>query len=280
MTWRHVFDDLAAYAEGQLDRAHHERVSKHLASCADCRASLEQIRRGIALVGELSAEPMPTAVADRIRDLLASGRIPQAAGTPRSHLWRAAALLAMTLAGIGLYWQMNRPWIRLQAARAAPTAFEAAGRLLHDRLVRGEERVMFRASDEGAIWRWLGEQQAPVTSLMAVREASDRARFVPAGALVRDVNGARTSVLSYTIDGRPVTLSLALSRQVADAPAPGWWSKRVIHRRDARGVNTLTWTVGGGTYVLVSELDGSGQQACLICHTSPRFKQRILDLRQ
>jgi hypothetical protein len=29
--------------------------------------------------------------------------------------------------------------------------------------------------------------------------------------------------------------------------------------------------VGGGTYVMVSELDGAGQRACLICHTSPGF---------
>ena len=56
----------------------------------------------------------------------------------------------------------------------------------------------------------------------------------------------------------PVTLTLALARDVPDAPAAGWWTKRVTHRRDASGRNTLTWTVGGGTYVMVSELEGAG----------------------
>jgi hypothetical protein len=49
----------------------------------------------------------------------------------------------------------------------------------------------------------------------------------------------------------------------------------VGHRRDATGASTLTWTVGGGTYVMVSELDGAGQRACLICHTTPRFRAAL-----
>ena len=76
-----------------------------------------------------------------------------------------------------------------------------------------------------------------------------------------------------------MTLALALSGDVPNAPEAGWWTKRVTHRRDANGTNTLTWTVGGGTYVMVSELDGAGQRACLICHTAPAFRERITMLR-
>jgi len=101
---------------------------------------------------------------------------------------------------------------------------------------------------------------------------------VPVGATVRELAGARTSVIAYRIDGQPVTLMLALEGDVPDAPSAGWWSKRVTHRRDARGAHTLTWTVGGGTYVLVSELGGYGQQACFICHTDEKFQRPILGL--
>ena len=72
---------------------------------------------------------------------------------------------------------------------------------------------------------------------------------------------------------------LARQRDIPDAPSAGIWSKRVTHRRDDRGVNTLTWTVGGGTYVLVAELDGYGQRACFICHTDDRFEEPIAALR-
>jgi hypothetical protein len=115
--------------------------------------------------------------------------------------------------------------------------------------------------------------------MQVVRPNDERSQFVPLGAAVQTLDGARTSVLAYRIDGRPVTLAQALARDVPDAPPTGWWTKRVMHRRDANGINTLTWTVGGGTYVLVSELEGAGQRACLICHTAPKFKERILDLR-
>ena len=95
---------------------------------------------------------------------------------------------------------------------------------------------------------------------------------------MRPIGGAKTSVLAYRIDGRPVTLALALTHDVPNAPAAGWWTKRVMHRRDGVGVNTLTWTVGGGTYVMVSELGDAGQRACLICHTAAKFRQRVEQL--
>jgi len=106
--------------------------------------------------------------------------------------------------------------------------------------------------------------------------APDRAEFVRARIvdIARSVGAPLPR--EYRIDGRPVTLVLARAGDVIDAPPSSWWSKRVTRRRDAHGVNTLRWTVGGGTYVLVSELEGQGQQACFICHTDPKFQSAIL----
>ena len=159
-----------------------------------------------------------------------------------------------------------------------PTRFERDGRELHDRLVAGSAPLTFTSNDERQLWQWLASQGAPVTSIRIERAASEQEQFVPLGAAVYTLGGARTSVLEYRIDGRPVTLALALSGDVPDAPEAGWLTKRVVHRRDATGRNTLTWTVGGGTYVMVSELDGAGQRACLICHTAAPFRRRIHEL--
>ncbi len=278
---RHVFDQLAAFAEHQLDASESVRVEAHLRACERCRTALEEVRRGIAFASELEAVPMPGELANRIRTSLERGESPAASGQEagaNGRWMRVAAGILLVLAGVALYWQVNRPWARLREADSMPTAFERQGLEVHDLLKRGEMKVEFATSDEHEVWRWLGSQRAPITSLVANRSADERARFVPAGAAVRELAGGRASVIAYRIDGRPVTLMLAFEDDVLDAPSPGWWSKRVTHRRDRAGVNSLTWTVGGGTYVMVSELDGYGQRACFICHTDDKFQRPIMNL--
>ena len=277
----HVVDALAAYAEDQLDAAERAHVETHLSGCEACRVELERIRHGLALAATLAAEPMPDDLVARIRSDIREGAViaPQRVDSVARPWWRAAAAVFLLGVGVALFWYVNRPWVRLDAASAAATGFEREGRQLHDRVVAGTLPMAFVSHDERALWQWLDSQGAPVTGMRIARPDAERAQFVPLGAGVHTLGGATTSVLSYRIDGRPVTLALALSRDVPDAPIAGWWTKRVTHRRDANGINTLTWTVGGGTYVLVSELDESGQRACLICHTSPRFRERIRRLR-
>ena len=189
--------------------------------------------------------------------------------------WLAAAAVLVAGVAIGLYWHLNRPWIELQTVARAPTAFEREGLALHAEVRDKSAALPFRSADERALWQWLDDQGAPVTSMVSDRPEAERARIVPVGAAVRTLGGARTSVLSYRIDGRPVTLALARTPDVTDAPPAGWWTKRVTHRREPNGVNSLTWTVGGGTYVMASELDGAGQRACLICHTSTTFANAV-----
>jgi anti-sigma factor RsiW len=273
----HVERDLTAYAEEQLDAAHRARVEAHLAGCLRCSDELKKVRQGVVLARELAAEPMPGELAARIRQQLLDGRTAPARpahDTPAAGWWRVAAAAVVVLITVAGYWHVNRPWIDLQRAGDVPTAFEREGRLLHDALTRGTTALAFHSADDQAVWAWLAKQRAPVTTMAISRPVDDRGRFVPVGATVRTLAGAPASVLSYRIDGRPVTLALAASADVADAPAPGWWNKRVTHRREG-GVNTLTWTVGGGTYVMVAELDGAGQRACQICHTSPAFKDAL-----
>jgi anti-sigma factor RsiW len=279
MTFGHVFNRLAAYADGELDPAERDRVEQHLAGCAECRQSLGDIRTGIALASNLRPEPMPAELAARLRQQLTAANPATAPGARVIRTWRyAAAAAVLVLAATGVYWQVNRPWVNLQAAAGEPNAFEREGRELHRRITSGDAPLAFQSADERALWQWLADQRAPVTSMDIARPASQRGQFIPIGAAVHELDGARTSVLSYRIDGRPVTLALASSASVPNAPPAGWWTKRVTHRRDAAGVNTLTWTVGGGTYVMVSELAGAGQKACLICHTTDRFTNAVTRL--
>jgi anti-sigma factor RsiW len=278
MMFGHVFGQLAAYAEGQLDERARARVERHLARCSECGAALTDIQAGIRLASSIAHEPMPAAVASHIRAQLRATDVAARKTAPWHLGWRIAAATVAAMVATGVYWQINRPWVQLHAAAAVPNQFEREGRALHDRVKSGAAPLAFRSNDEQALWRWLASEGAPVTSMAITRPDEQRSQFIAEGAAVHTVAGVRASVLSYRIDGRPVTLVLASSRQVPDAPPAGWWSKRVIHRDEPAGINTLTWTVGGGTYVMVSELEGAGQKACLICHTTERFSDAIMRL--
>jgi hypothetical protein len=255
----HVFNQLASYVESQVEESERARIERHLASCEQCRAALQRIRAGVALAATLTPERMPHDVVTRIRAATQSGDGRTHRRLPVTALWRAAAVLAAGLV----------------AAANAPTRIAREGRSLHEQIKSGTVAMSYTAEDEADLWQWLAREGAPVTSMQVTRTPSERAQFVPLGASVRTLGGAQSSVLAYRIDGRPVTLVLANSGDIPDAPAPGLWSKRVLHRAEANGANTLTWTVGGGTYVMVSELGGAGQRACLICHTSPRFEAAL-----
>jgi anti-sigma factor RsiW len=278
--WAHVFDDLAAYAEKQLASGRHADVERHLAGCAECRESLARVRQGIALASRLTSEPMPADVAARIHSALGHAPLPASDSTRATGRgrWLATAAVLLAAVAIGLYWHLNRPWIELQPVTAVAGTFEQEGLALHAELRDKPAKLSFQSGDEQALWRWLDAQGAPVTTMTIERPEAERARFVAVGATVRSLGGAQTSVLSYRIDGRPVTLALARVHDVADAPPAGWWTKRVTYHRGPGRVNSLTWTVGGGTYVMASELEGVGQRACLICHTSRKFADAVTRL--
>lgn len=275
--WGHVFHDLAAYAENQLAKERHADVERHLADCAECRESLARVRQGIAFASQLTREPMPPDVAARIHSALRQAPVTAGDSTRATSRgpWLAAAAVLLAAIATGLYWHLNRPWIELQPVTTVAGTFEQDGLALHAQLRDEPATLSFRSDDEQALWRWLDAQGAPVTTMTIDRPQAERARFVAVGATVRTLGGAQTSVLSYRIDGRPVTLALARVHDVADAPPAGWWTKRVAYHRGPDGVNSLTWTVGGGTYVMASELDGVGQRACLICHTSAKFANAV-----
>ncbi len=105
----HLGADLAAFVDGELDHPGRERVLRHLARCADCRAEVDEQRR---VQQRLRAQPGPDPEPDlsaRLRALAAStapggpagrapaGRLPAGSRTGR----RRAAPRRVPLAAVG-----------------------------------------------------------------------------------------------------------------------------------------------------------------------------------
>jgi anti-sigma factor RsiW len=275
--WRgHVTADLLRFDEGDLPPGRATEVESHLQHCSHCTDQLESIRRARrALSSELRPHQMPGEVSAVIRAAVMSSTPHSQDLDPRSIGLRhwpvagAAALLVVMLLG----WQLGRPWIGLRDTSAPPLAFERAAVALHEQAAHGGVRLDFESASPSAIRTWLHDKGAPAAKL-ATQPADSATRIIPVGAAVARLRGGSASLVRYEIDGHPVTLMTADADDTA-GPSASWpLSKQITHRRDS-GLDALTWTTGGQTYVLVSDLPGRGTQACLLCHADARFRQAV-----
>ena len=64
------------YMEGALGWRKRLAIRLHLAVCDGCRASMQQLRRTIRLVGELPAQPPPPETEARVLATLPEGQPP------------------------------------------------------------------------------------------------------------------------------------------------------------------------------------------------------------
>jgi predicted anti-sigma-YlaC factor YlaD len=109
---KHVEDSLVGYSDDELPAAERQRVDAHLATCARCRAVLEEIRFSASVIRELQVVSAPRSLWNGIEASLSAS----SGGGGYRLLW-AYALGAMLVAGavlITAYWSTReatpRPW--------------------------------------------------------------------------------------------------------------------------------------------------------------------------
>ena len=113
MLTRHVERLLTRYADGEVSAREAQRVDAHLATCARCRTTLEEIRFSASLVRQLSAVSPPPSVWTGIEAGLAN---PARRGwlVPMMTLRLAAACaVVLAIAGAGYWWTRPltpQPW--------------------------------------------------------------------------------------------------------------------------------------------------------------------------
>lgn len=111
---------LSEYLDDELDPAERAELETHLDRCAECRTTLEQLRRVLAraarLVDAPPAEDLWPGIADRIREGPARARVPATARSralPRRALTigvpqLAAAAVLLVVLSSGVAWQLGR----------------------------------------------------------------------------------------------------------------------------------------------------------------------------
>jgi putative zinc finger protein len=103
-------DRLSEYLDGELSPAERTAIEGHLASCADCRATLDQLRRVVARAGALDDRPPETdlwpAVAARIG--LAAAPQPARRRVAFTIPQLAAASIALCMLSGGSTWLLRK----------------------------------------------------------------------------------------------------------------------------------------------------------------------------
>jgi len=279
--FRHVTNELSAYYHGQLAPEEARRVAGHLEGCPDCRKEFAEIRAGAELAAHLSAAPAPDSLWPAIER-----RLDEAEPAPGVHggLWQrpafALTIMLLVAAAAVTTWYPNRERLRLEAAAAPPSTFEADARAAHHRRLAGELPFEFASTAPQALRGWVEQRSGIEVKIAQTRPAEDHGRFQLLGARIITAGGAPAAMIGYTIDARPVTLVTARLRDLRDAPRDPWFRKEISIRAEAAtGEKTLTWATDGQAYVLISDLPENALQSCFICHTTSERRELIRQAR-
>jgi anti-sigma factor RsiW len=273
---RHVTDRLAPYWEGVLAPPEAREIEGHLAGCVSCAAASTEVRAGVLAARRLAPEPMPEAVARRIR---AAAESKPSRSPRRLAVLATAAAIAAAVAGGVLVWVRSRPHVQLEAASGPPAAFERLAREAHRRAFAQGEPLELVTSDGGTLRQWAVARAGVSPPIATRRPAGEGHRYDLLGARTVRGEGYTAAAIAFRVDEKPVTLLVAPADRVPEAPEWGALGKRVRWQIDPEtGAKLLSWTNSGQAYTLVSELPGGGQQACLVCHTDAKRQALIASL--
>lgn len=126
MRCSHVQSQLSAYADGELNAVHSQRVAAHVAGCAECAGEYEMLRSVISLAALVPEEESPTGLRERILTAARSlEHQPQpsmwqqvrAWAMPPRPVWASAFAASIALVGVASVW---RPTEKIVASTVPP----------------------------------------------------------------------------------------------------------------------------------------------------------------
>ena len=121
-------DRLSEYVDGELAAGERTALEAHLATCADCRATLEELRRVVARAKSLEDRPPKADLWSGIHARLTPGRRPGVSRDATSRSWRVsfsvpqliAASIALVLVSAGGMWVALRQPQPVRGAYVTP----------------------------------------------------------------------------------------------------------------------------------------------------------------
>ena len=245
MHCEHARDLLGAYVDGELTHNEQHAVTEHVATCAECRATVEDLQRMSQQLRTTGREAMPAGLALRVRAALAR---------------EAAAMEALPAQGVAaMRWRQPAVFKQVAALAAACvvsslitwsalTWTDATAHVeqdvvsAHIRSLLQDSPIQVASSDSHTVKPWFAGR---IDFAPDVRDFAAQG-FPLVGGRIDYVGDRRVGAVVYKRNLHLVNVFMW--------PAAGG-AEMGVQRQVTKGYNVLHWNKAGVTYWAVSDLN-------------------------
>jgi anti-sigma factor RsiW len=250
------------YVDGEI-AAHQEiTLEAHLMECPACAADHQRIRKVVdAVRGARPLYDPHRSLARKLRVLV--GTEARRRGTLRVAFQAVAATAVLAALVIVLV----RPHHSF-TAYAAETHLRVSGGKLPLDIVSGEA---------AAVSAWLRHRLPFAFSIPNHPTEPGQVKFYSLkGARIMQYADSDVAYLAYAMNGRPVSLLVGTSARIVPDGSEVYRSGNLLfHFSNRDGLKTITWRDGDLVYALVSDLQVSHAQSCVVCHGTVAERSRF-----
>jgi anti-sigma factor (TIGR02949 family) len=288
---------LAFYLDDELKGDELSAFEAHIEACDDCGRLCDEERSFFALVRAsrplyvappelrsrvertLSKAPAPYAASPELRQ-----RVEQSiwqASTPAFHLNNARRALLLTLIAaffLAVVWLVA---VRKDAtAPRGPSEFALIAVETHQRFLQGHLPLEINSASPERISSWF-TGKVPFSLELPYQELSGQEKLYSLeGARLIWFNKHYTAYVAYKMRGRPISLVVTSNSVVMPSGGKELISKgATFHYDSINGYKVITWSHRELTYALVSDLEGFGQDSCVVCHEGTKDRDFIESLK-
>lgn len=256
---------LHLYLDGELAPLDELELEAHLVGCVGCCAHHDAMRhvvdtvRGAKPLYESSPE-----LRDKLAHLVTSTSQPPRKWSRRLG-WPAAVAASIALLVLLL------PTFR----RSTFTAYAADA---HLRYATGKLPLDVASDQPQVVSSWL---QSHLTFHLNVpqypADASEPKAYTLAGARLMQYEGEDIAYLAYTMNSRPVSLLVSSSAHIVVPAGQDVYrsGNLLFHFTEHKGLKLITWRDRDLVYALVSDVQVSNAQSCVVCHGSAAERSRF-----
>lgn len=251
------------YIDNELAPAEMTELEDHLRTCDGCRNDFARLRSVSDNIRAACPLYEPSSEGARRIGLMVRG----ATRAARRRRLSATALAACLLLSLPfLYW-----------LREAPESFSQFAAAAHVRYANGTLPLDLASGETATVSHWLAPRLAFHFKLPNyVNEPGSLKRYSLAGTRLLQYRDSDVAYLAYTMNQRPISLLVASSSRVTPAGGQRFRAGGIdFHFSSDRGLRLITWTDRGLSYALVSDLEVTGAESCVICHGSPAERRKI-----
>jgi anti-sigma factor RsiW len=252
------------YIDNELAEAEMAVLERHLGECRRCRNRFDQLRSVVDNIRAAAPLYEPSAESARhVREMV----------TARSRaVWRqrflAAAAAILVLVALPAAYLVSR---------RAPGEFSDFAASAHLRYVNGAAPLDLVTSEPEQVSGWFGRRlpfhfEVPEY----VNQPDNPKRYSLTGARLLQYRNNDVAYLAYRMNQRPISLLVSSSSGIAPEGGQTFRTGGIdFHFSSERGLRLITWKDRALSYALVSDLDVTGAESCVICHGSAADRRKI-----